>query len=156
MVATGAIWSAFMSTLLFGHLAKPINGCRLWLLIAAICLLVPLASTLLGSMGSRLRYSHLQVLYRFLASWFLLCGACYCLAFYCCAIAGLFGTETEILAYALLDYCLIGVSCLVISCAGGPELEAVMLPAQEDELSVYPGPHTHGFFPNPHYYDDNL
>lgn len=156
MVAMVGVWTTMISALFFGYLAKPGGGRRSALLAAAVALHLPLISTLVCSMGSRLRESQLQVVYRFLASWLILCGMCYCIIFYCCPVAGLLSTETEILVYTLLDYCLVGVSCLVVTCASGQDLEAPLLPAQEAELSLYPGPHNHGFFPNLHYYDDNL
>eukprot|EP00928_Gymnodinium_smaydae_P089878 TRINITY_DN73769_c0_g1_i1.p1 TRINITY_DN73769_c0_g1~~TRINITY_DN73769_c0_g1_i1.p1 ORF type:complete len:302 (-),score=59.75 TRINITY_DN73769_c0_g1_i1:228-1055(-) len=154
LVALTAAWLTQTGALALGHLVSPGNQ-RLWFLLAAVLLLFPLASMLVGSMGSRLRHSQLQVFYRFLASWCVLCAACYCLAFYCCAVAGIFSTETELLVYSLLDYSAIGVSSLVVSCAGS-DIDLALLPAQEAELSLYPGPHSHGFYPNPHFYDDNL
>eukprot|EP00927_Polykrikos_kofoidii_P032287 TRINITY_DN27557_c0_g1_i1.p1 TRINITY_DN27557_c0_g1~~TRINITY_DN27557_c0_g1_i1.p1 ORF type:complete len:286 (+),score=38.61 TRINITY_DN27557_c0_g1_i1:148-1005(+) len=154
-ISLSVAWCSHIAALYFGHVVQP-GWRRNFVLAVAVTLLVPLGVVLFGAMGARLRMSHLQVIFRFLASWYVLCGACFSLAFWCCAIAGLLSTETELLAYALLDYCVVGVSSLVISCAAGPEMEAGLLPAQEAELSLYPGPHSHGFYPNPHYYDDNL
>jgi len=152
--AVGAVWVTQTASLCLGHLVDADKG-RLGFLVIAVALLLPLSSALIGSMGARLRLSHLQVVHRFLASWCVLCSACYCLAFFCCAYADLFSTETEMMVYTLLDYCTVGVSCIVVSCAG-PEIETALLPAQEEELSLYPGPHTHGFYPNVSYYEDHL
>lgn len=128
---------------------------RLCFLGSAAAFLAPITGILLGSMGDRLRHSKLQTVYRFLATWIIVCGCCYPAVFLACQVTNLLDTETEILIYGLLDYCTVGVSCLVISGAG-LELEVGLLPAQEAELSLYPGPHNHGFYPNPDYYEDNL
>ena len=77
------------------------------------------------------------------------------LAFAACELGNVVNTETEVILYALLDLCAVSISCAVIS-ANGRNLEEGLLPAQEDELSLYPGPHKHGFFPNPDYYEDNV
>jgi len=152
-VALAAAWLTETGALYLGNLVS--GSRRLCFLGAAFALLAPVATTLLGSMGGRLRLSKLQTVYRFLSTWCVICSMCYVLTFICCEVTGLLNTETEMLAYALLDYCTVGVSSLVISCAG-PDVQAGLLPAQEAELSLYPGPHNHGFYPNPDYYDDNL
>lgn len=139
--------------LYFGCLAE--GRQRLGFFFTAVVLLIPQGITLTALMGSRLRLSELQTTYRFLSTWFLCCSACYCLLFLLCDVGAVLDGETEVLAYALLDYCAIGVSSLVVSWASS-DLQVGLLPAQEAELSLYPGPHHHGFFPNPDYYDDNL
>lgn len=131
------------------------DGQRASFLIAACGLVIPLAATLLATMGTRLRMSQLQSTFRFLAVWFTICCTGYCAVFLFSAILEFLSVETEILACALIDMGLIVISSLVITCAG-PDVEVGLLPAQEAELSLYPGPHRHGFFPNLDYYDDNL
>mmetsp|Transcript_96787 Transcript_96787/g.278458 ORF Transcript_96787/g.278458 Transcript_96787/m.278458 type:complete len:271 (-) Transcript_96787:93-905(-) len=151
-VAVAASWAAETAALYMGALA---GKHRTSLLLSACLLLLPLAASLLGIMGGRLRRSPLEGAFRFVSAWCTSCAVCYVLVFYLAEVACLLNTETEIVAYTLLDWSFVGASSLVISCAG-PELQAVLLPAQEEELSLYPGPHNHGFFPNPDYYDDNL
>lgn len=152
-VALAAAWTTETAALYLGTFAE--GNRRLYLLGAAMALLLPPCATLFAAMGGRLARTPLQTVYRFLATWWGFCSACFCLHFTFCEVFALFDTETEMIGYALLDYCLVGVSSLVVSCAG-PDLSAGLLPAQEAELSLYPGPHSHGFYPNPDYYDDNL
>lgn len=152
-VALVFAWVASVGALYLGNF---VNGAqRLAFLGAASLFLLPVASTLLGTMGERLRLSKLHTVYRFLATWCVVCSACYPIVFFVCEVGVLLDTETELLLYGLLDYCTIGVSSLIVSGAGS-EVEVGLLPAQEAELSLYPGPHNHGFYPNPDYYDDNL
>mmetsp|Transcript_178844 Transcript_178844/g.573150 ORF Transcript_178844/g.573150 Transcript_178844/m.573150 type:complete len:280 (-) Transcript_178844:291-1130(-) len=153
MAALVAVWFAETAALFFGNLVE--GWSRFRFLIAAGVLLVPQAGMLLAAMGRRLHLSQLHAVYRFLSTWCSFCSACYCLVYFFSEVVVLFNTETEIIAYALLDGCAIGISSLVVTCAG-PEVQVGLLPAQEAELSLYPGPHRHGFYPNPDYYDDNL
>merc|ERR1719454_2513949 len=99
--------------------------------------------------------SQLQTTYRFLSAWCIICCSAYHIVYILCEVAYILDTETEILVYMLLDVCTIGISSVIISCAGS-DLEAGLLPAQEAELSLYPGPHNYGFYPNPDFYNDNL
>lgn len=152
-VALAAVWCLQTGALYLGTLVQ--GAQRTGFLVAACWLVLPFALILLAVMGGRLRFSELQTVYRFLAMWCIVCSAGYSLVFFCSEMFCLFNSETELVAYMLLDYCVVGVSSLVISCAGS-ELQVGLLPAQEAELSLYPGPHNHGFYPNPDYYDDNL
>lgn len=152
MVSLAILWLGQVASLYMAHFVKDE---RPYFCAVALAFLLPMVTTLHGVMGRRLRLTALMPLYRFLASWCIMCGACYVVVFLCSAVLGLFSSETELLAYVLVDYALIGVSSLVISCAG-PERDIGLLPAQEAELSLYPGPHDHGFYPNPNFYDDNL
>lgn len=152
LVSLALMWLGQVASLYMAHYVK---DQRPYFCGVALVFLLPMVTTLHGVMGRRLRLTALLAVYRFLASWCIMCGACYITVFLCCAVLGLFSTETELLAYVLLDYALIGISSLVISCAG-PEKDVGLLPAQEAELSLYPGPHDHGFYPNPNFYDDNL
>jgi len=124
-------------------------------LLTALVLLVPLGGSLLSTMGFRLRNSPLETVYRFLATWFLCCAGGYCLVFFLCEQVAMFDSETETIAFILLDYCTVGVTSVVVGWVS-PDVPGGLLPAQEEELSMYPGPHSHGFYPNPDYYDDNL
>lgn len=152
-VALGTMWLTSTVALYLGNFVA--GGRRLALLFASIACLLPVATTLVCSMGERVHMSQLQLVHKFLATWCLVCCACYALTYFLCEVAFLLDTETEIMIYVLLDLCAIGVSSLVICCAGR-DLEAGLLPAQEAELSLYPGPHNYGFYPNPDFYNDNL
>eukprot|EP00747_Dinoflagellata_sp_TGD_P186942 gnl/TRDRNA2_/TRDRNA2_44339_c0_seq1.p1 gnl/TRDRNA2_/TRDRNA2_44339_c0~~gnl/TRDRNA2_/TRDRNA2_44339_c0_seq1.p1 ORF type:complete len:275 (-),score=17.28 gnl/TRDRNA2_/TRDRNA2_44339_c0_seq1:126-950(-) len=152
-VALVVVWLASTSALYLGNAVGGVR--RLAFVVVAVIFLLPVAAGLLGSMGERVRLSQLQSVYRFLATWAVVCSACYPLVYFGAGVVGLLDTETELLVYALLDYCTVGVSALIVSSAG-PDVDAPLLPAQEAELSLYPGPHQHGFYPNPNYYDDNL
>lgn len=153
VVALASLFAAGTAALYFGCLVE--GHLRLGFLAAAASLLMPQGMTLTALMGSRLHLSELQTVYRFLSTWCMCCSTCYCLLFSLCDVGSIFDIETEVLAYALLDYCTIGVSSLVISWVSA-DIPVGLLPAQEAELSLYPGPHHHGFYPNPDYYDDNL
>jgi len=152
-ISLGTMWLTSTTALYLGNTV--VGTRRLVLLLASIGSLLPVATTLACSMGERVQMSQLQMVHRFLATWCLVCCACYALTYFLCEIAYVLDTETEVLIYALLDLCAIGVSSLVICCAGR-DLEAGLLPAQEAELSLYPGPHNYGFYPNPDFYNDNL
>lgn len=152
-VALAAAWFTQMGALYLGHFVVGLP--RLFFLGAAAVQLLPLAATLWGAMGGRLRLSPLQTVYRFLSTWCVASGAGYCLAFLCCEVTGWLDSPTELRVYAALDYLTVGLGSLVVSCAGSDK-QAPMLPGQEAELSLYPGPHNHGFYPNPDFYDDNL
>jgi len=147
-------WSLVTSALYCGCLVDP-GPPRFSFFAFALVAFVPVMAALLCSMGSRTRGSSLQTPYRFLATWGVVCGTCFFLAFLAAQIFGIVNSETEIMLLSLLDYCIVGVSGLVVSC-NDPGTEMGLLPAQEAELSLYPGPHSHGFYPNPDYYDDNL
>lgn len=155
MLALGAVWSCGPCGALYLGSFVPPGAKRLAFLGAAVLCLVPLAATLLVTMGWRLQRSPLMQVYRFLASWTVFCGASYCIVFLFCAVSNLLDTETEVLVYALLDYSTVGVFSFAIGCSL-QDVQIGLLPAQEAELSLYPGPHTHGFFPNPSFYDDNI
>lgn len=147
-------WGLMTASLYLGCLVPP--GPQRWsFFLFALATFLPVASVLLCSMGSRVRGSFLQPSYRFLATWSVVCGTCYLLAFLASQMYAAVNSETEVMLNALLDICATGVSSLVVSCSN-PGGEAGLLPAQEEELSLYPGPHSHGFYPNPDYYDDNL
>eukprot|EP00439_Symbiodinium_sp_Y106_P062533 s2602_g9.t1 len=148
-----AAWVMQVLALYLGQLAK---AQQRWIfLLAAVVALVPMAITMCAAMGGRLHESSLMTAYRFLVTWVCICGAGFCWLFLFCQVFRFLEVHTEVVLGALLDYCLLGVSSLVISCAG-PDVQAPLLPGQEEELSLYPGPHTHGFFPNLDFYDDNL
>ncbi|CAE7771430.1 unnamed protein product [Symbiodinium sp. CCMP2456] len=148
-----AAWVTQVLALYLGQLAK---AQQRWIfLLAALVALVPMAITMCAAMGGRLHDSSLMTAYRFLVTWVCICGVGFCWLFLFCQVFRFLEVHTEVVLGALLDYCLLGVSSLVISCAG-PDVQAPLLPGQEEELSLYPGPHTHGFFPNLDFYDDNL
>lgn len=152
-VALAIVWLLDVAALYLGTLVQ--GGQRLGFLASAAWLLLPLAGMLFSVMGGRLRSSPLHTTYRFLATWCVVCGGCYALVFLLSEVACMLNVETELVAYALLDGCVVSVSSFVVSRAGS-DLQVGLLPAQEAELSLYPGPHNHGFYPNPDYYDDNL
>lgn len=147
------VWLVQTGALFLGSDAT--GSTRVSFLLSAVALLVPLGGSLLSSMGDRLRQSPLESVYRFLATWFSCCSGGFCLVFFLCEQVDMFDSETEIIAYALLDYCTIGVTSVVLSWVSH-DIPVGLLPAQEEELAMYPGPHSHGFYPNPDYYDDNL
>lgn len=152
-VALAALWCSETVALYLGGLVPARR--RGAILLTACSLLVPLAGMTLSVMGGRLRRSPLEAVFRFLAMWCTTCAACYALVFYLGEVVCLLTVETQLVAYVLLDGALISVSSCVVSSAG-PDLRVPLLPAQEAELSLYPGPHHHGFYPNPEFYDDNL
>jgi bacteriorhodopsin len=153
LVALVALWSASSGALYMGNTVLGVR--RVAFLVASFLCMMPLATTLVCAMGERLRMSQLQTAYRFLSAWCVVCCTCYDLIYFLCEVVYILNTETEILLYMLLDLCIIAVPSLGISCAGS-ELESGLLPAQEAELSLYPGPHNYGFYPNPDFYNDNL
>merc|ERR1712224_1101103 len=147
-------WALVTAALYLGCLVDP--GTRQFSFFSfALVSFLPVTVALLCSMGTRVYGSSLQTPYRFLATWGVVCGACFFLAFLAAQVFVVVNSETEIMLNSLLDYCVVGVSGLVVSC-NDPGTEFGLLPAQEAELSLYPGPHSHGFYPNPDYYDDNL
>lgn len=153
-VALGVFWLSSTLALYLGNFAQN-PGPRLSFCAVSLALVVPMATTLLGSMGGRLRQSELLATYRFLATWLVVCCGCYPLLFVSCEITGFLDTETEMLLNVVLDVCTVSVTALVIGSVDA-DTHKGLLPAQEAELSLYPGPHNYGFYPNPHFYDDNL
>lgn len=153
MVALGVLWLLSTAALYMGNAV--VGTRRLGFLVASILCLLPVATVLVCAMGERVKMSQLQTIYRFLSAWCILCCSGYVIVYTLCEVAYILDTETEILVYMLLDFCTTGISSVIISCAGS-DLEAGLLPAQEAELSLYPGPHNYGFYPNPDFYNDNL
>jgi len=153
LVAVVSLWLAAVAALYMGNTVSGLR--REGFLVISFAMLLPVAVTTVCAMGERLRMSQLQTAYRFLATWCIVCCASYGIVYFVCEVVYVLDTTAEILLYMLVDFCVIGISSLVISCAGA-DLEAGLLPAQEAELSMYPGPHDYGFYPNPDFYNDNL
>jgi len=153
LVALVSMWLAAVGALYMGNFVS--GPQRTGFLVASVAFLVPVGCTTVCAMGERLRMSQLQTSYRFLSTWCMVCCAGYQIVYFVCEVVYILDTETEILLYMLLDFCIIGVSSIIICCAGA-DLEVGLLPAQEAELSLYPGPHNFGFYPNPDFYNDNL
>ncbi|CAE7215015.1 unnamed protein product [Symbiodinium natans] len=151
-----ALLGAWITQVLALYLGQLVQAQKRWIfLLAAVAALLPMGITMCASMGGRLHQSPLMTAYHFLVTWVCLCGAGFCWLFLCCQVFHFLDVQTEVVLGAILDYCLLGVSSIAISCAG-PDIQAPLLPSQEEELSLYPGPHSHGFFPNLDFYDDNL
>lgn len=153
LVAVVTMWLATVGALYMGNVV--FGTSRTGFLVAALACLVPVGCTTVCAMGDRVKNSQLQTAYRFLSTWVMVCCGSYNLVYFVCQVVYILDTETEMLLYMLLDYCTIGISSLIVCCAG-TDLEIGLLPAQEAELSLYPGPHHYGFYPNPDFYNDNL
>jgi len=152
-VAVVSLWLAAVGALYMGNAVFGLR--RTVFMVASLASLVPVGGTTICAMGDRVRMSQLQTTYRFLAAWCMVCCASYNMIYFVCEVVFILDTNTEILLYMLLDFCIIGVSSLTISFAGA-DMDVGLLPAQEAELSLYHGPHNYGFYPNPDFYNDNL